>query len=63
MSADSAIFYNVLRWRRCRLADRGGFFCSEIDMQMWLKSPATPPPTPPVGQGARKKTGKNREIS
>jgi hypothetical protein len=39
-----------------------GFLCSEIEMQLWTKSSATPPPTPPVGQGA-KKTGKNSEIS
>ena len=54
---------NILRWRRCRLADIGGFFCCEIEIILRLKSPMTPPPTPPVGQGERKKTGKNREIS
>ena len=40
----------------------GGSSCGECEMLMWFKSPATPPPTPPEGQGARKTT-KNRELS
>ncbi len=40
------------------LADRGGFFCCEIEIILRIKCPATPPPTPPLGQGARKKQAK-----
>jgi hypothetical protein len=36
----------------------GGSSCCEIEMQLWLKSLATPLPTPPLGQGARKKQPK-----
>jgi hypothetical protein len=44
---------------------RVGFLCCEFEMKLRSKSPATPPPTPPVGQGARKnrpKIVKYREV-